>query len=41
MNQYFKWLWTEGGLKQFTIIKSQVVCAQKQVVNETKVDSLH
>jgi hypothetical protein len=39
LNQYFKWFWTEGGHKQFTIIKSLAVCAQKQEVNETNVDS--
>jgi len=35
VNQYFKWFWGEGGHKQFTIIKSLAVCAQKQEVNET------
>ena len=39
VNHYFKWFWTEGGHKQFTIIKSLAVCAQKQEVNETDVDS--
>jgi hypothetical protein len=39
MNKYFKLFWTEGGHIQFTIIKSLAVCAQKQVVNETNVDS--
>jgi hypothetical protein len=28
MNQYFKWVLTEGGLKQFTIIKSLAVCSE-------------
>ena len=32
VNQYFKWFSTVGGLKQFTIIKSLAVCAQKQEV---------
>jgi hypothetical protein len=39
VNQYFKWFCTEGGHKQFTIIISLAVCAQKQEVNETNVDS--
>jgi len=39
VNQYFKWFWTEGGHKQFNIIKSLAVCAQKPEVNETNVES--
>jgi hypothetical protein len=39
MNKYFKLFWTQGGHIQFIIIKSQAVCAQKQVVNETNVYS--
>ena len=35
VNQYFKWFWTVGGHKQFTIIKSLAVYAQKQEVKET------
>jgi hypothetical protein len=30
VNQYFEWFWTEGGHRQFTIIKSLAACAQKQ-----------
>jgi hypothetical protein len=41
MNKYFKLFRTQGGHIQFTIIKSLAVCAQKQVVNETNVDSWH
>ena len=29
VNQYFEWFWTEGGHRQFTIIKSLAACAQK------------
>jgi hypothetical protein len=39
MNRYFKLFWTQDGHIQFTIIKSLAVWAQKQVVNETNVDS--
>jgi hypothetical protein len=39
MNKYFKLFWTQGGHIQFTVIKSLAVCAQKQAVNETNVDS--
>jgi hypothetical protein len=39
MNKYFKFFWTQVGHIQFTIIKSLALCAQKQVVNETNVDS--
>jgi len=39
VNQYFKLVWTEGGHQQFTIIKSLAICAQKQEVNETNVES--
>jgi hypothetical protein len=39
VNQYFIWFWTEGGQKQFTIIKPLAACALKQEVNETNVDS--
>jgi hypothetical protein len=39
MNKYFKLFLTQSGHIQFTIIKSLAVCAQKQVVNETNVDS--
>ena len=39
MNRYFKWFSTEGGHKQSIIIKSLAVCAQKQEVNETNVES--
>ena len=35
VNQYFKWFWTVGGHKQFTIIKSLAVRAQKHEVKET------
>jgi hypothetical protein len=38
-NKYFKLFLTQGGHIQFTIIISLAVCAQKQVVNETNVDS--
>ena len=41
VNQYFKWFETEGGHKQFTIIKSLAVCAQKQEVNEKNVEAWH
>jgi hypothetical protein len=37
-NNFFKWFWTEGGHKQFTIIKSLAACAQKQEVNDTNID---
>jgi hypothetical protein len=39
MNKYFKLFWTQGGHIQFTIIKSLAVCAQKQIMNETNIDS--
>ena len=29
VDQYFEWFWTEGGHRQFTIIKSLAACAQK------------
>ena len=29
VNQYFEWFWTEGGHRQFAIIKSLAACAQK------------
>jgi hypothetical protein len=38
-NKYFKLFWTQGGHIQVTVIKSLAVCAQKQVVNETNIDS--
>jgi hypothetical protein len=39
LNKYFKLFWTQGGHIQFTVIKSLAVCAQKEVVNETNIDS--
>ena len=39
VNQHFKLFSTECDHKQFTIIKSLAVCAVKQEVNETNVES--